>query len=133
MLARSMALQEHYAELYRDYLERGIDKTLSKDDLENTFDADWKYQHYFNTGSDAIRLIVNGLVQGFTSHQKPFWIFRVGQAALRATLDRFSPKRKLLLPICTNSITNFVATFSAYRLSSLEKTSTRSTSAESST
>lgn len=134
MLARSMALQEHYAELYQDYLEQGFDKTRSKDDRENTFDADWKYQHFFNTGGDAIRLIVNGLLQGlFTSHQKTSWIFRAGQAALRATLNRFSPKRELLLPTCTNSITNFAATFSGSRLSSLGKTSTRSTSAESST
>jgi SAM-dependent methyltransferase len=96
MLGRSMALQERYAELYRAYIVRGINKTLSKDDRENVFDADWKLQHYFDTGSDAIRLIVNGLVQGLYPTPKTILDFPSGSGRVTRHLKSFFPDARVV-------------------------------------
>ena len=64
MIGRSMELHRKYAEFYDGYLVRGINRTISPDDRENAFDAPWKLEHYFNTGSDALRIIIDGLIAG---------------------------------------------------------------------
>jgi len=96
MLGRSIALQARYAELYRDYLERGFDETLSKDDRENTFDVDWKYKHYYHAGSDAIRLVVNGLVQGLYQPPKTILDFPSGSGRVTRHLRSFFPDAKVV-------------------------------------
>jgi hypothetical protein len=96
MLGRSMALQERYAELYRAYVARGINKTLSKNDRENVFDVDWKLQHYFDTGGDAIRLIVNGLVQGLYPTPKTILDFPSGSGRVTRHLKSFFPHARVV-------------------------------------
>lgn len=60
-LSKSFSYQEMYAELYRKYIQRGVDETLDPNDPENNFDQPWKQQHYMDAGADALRLCVNAL------------------------------------------------------------------------
>ena len=51
-----------YAALWEHYQNAGVIQALDPEDKENTLDSDWARQHYFDVGTDALRIIVNSLI-----------------------------------------------------------------------
>jgi SAM-dependent methyltransferase len=95
-LRRSFQLQQQYFTLYQEYLVRGINVALSPDDRENNFDLPWKMSHYFDVGTDAIRLIVGALVQGLHEPPKTILDFPCGSGRVTRHLRSFFPEARIV-------------------------------------
>jgi SAM-dependent methyltransferase len=55
-------IAQEYNTLYLEYQERGYSNVLDTADKEFVQAESWKFEHYFDVGADALRLIVGALV-----------------------------------------------------------------------
>jgi len=93
-LASYFDLSEKYQAMYADYLRRGLITTLNPEDSENVFNEDWKLKHYFETGADALRIVVNSLIAGRRSPPATILDFPCGSGRVtRHFLSFFSGAR----------------------------------------
>lgn len=90
-LQNSFGLYAHYAHLYAEYLQRGVNRTLNPLDQETVFDQDWKLAHYFDTGEDAVRNIINALIANFRGPPKAILDFPSGSGRVTRHLKAFFP------------------------------------------
>ena len=91
ILSRMFELQRVYSGLYEAYRARGIEKTLDPTDIEHNFDVAWKIPHYYETGADALRLIICGLIQGLHDVPKTVLDFACGSGRVTRHLQAFFP------------------------------------------
>jgi SAM-dependent methyltransferase len=95
-LDRIFARQQEYAKLYEGYVQRGVDKTLDPNDTENNFDQDWKYQHYFDCGADALRLCVGALIHNMRDVPKTILDLPSGHGRVARHFKAFFPDAKIV-------------------------------------
>ena len=53
-----------YADLWVSYVENGVNDTLDLTDKENVFLSGWQREHYFDVGFDAMRIVLQALLNG---------------------------------------------------------------------
>ncbi|WP_404711414.1 class I SAM-dependent methyltransferase [Sphingomonas sp. MMS24-J13] len=92
ILQRTFDLSEVYRSLHNAYMERGVAADLDPNDKEHTFDAEWKIPHYFETGSDAIRVIVNALISNLKDPPKKLLDFPCGSGRVTRHMKSFFPE-----------------------------------------
>jgi cyclopropane fatty-acyl-phospholipid synthase-like methyltransferase len=95
MIGRSMALHRRYAEMYQQYLFRGLNTTINANDRENVFDKPGHYAHYFHTGSDALRIIVDGLILGQYDPPETILDFPSGSGRVTRHLRSYFPSARI--------------------------------------
>ena len=88
-ISRSMELHRLYDRMFQDYLFRGINTNISPEDRENAFTRPNAHLHYFNTGSDALRLIIDGLIQGLYDPPETILDFPSGSGRVTRHLRSF--------------------------------------------
>jgi SAM-dependent methyltransferase len=54
--------QRRYSLMYEAYIARGFNQTVDFQDKENRLASPWERDHYFQVGSDALRVIVTALI-----------------------------------------------------------------------
>ncbi len=85
MISRSMELHRKYADFYQGHLSRGLNRTINIEDRENILDEPQKVVHYFNTGSDALRIIIDGLIQALYDPPETILDFPSGSGRVTQT------------------------------------------------
>jgi hypothetical protein len=95
MISRSMELHRKYANFYDGYLARGLNRSINPDDRENSLDEPWKIFHYFNTGADALRIIVDGLIQGLYNPPETILDFPSGSGRVLRHLKSYFPAAQI--------------------------------------
>jgi SAM-dependent methyltransferase len=81
-------------ELYRGYLERGVNTTLDPNDKE--FSAEENLDHYFSVGADALRLVISTLVENLREPPKLILDFPSGSGRVTRHLRAFFPDAKIV-------------------------------------
>jgi len=85
------ALAGSYQSMYAAYRQRGFARALDPNDKEIVLDADWKLPHYFQTGADALRIIVAALVGGLRPPPRSILDFPSGSGRVTRHLRAFFP------------------------------------------
>jgi SAM-dependent methyltransferase len=91
ILDRRFKVDESYHQLFKSYKERGYSQALDPNDKEHNFDAAWKLPHYFETGSDALRIIVDSLVSTLTLPPRTILDLPCGSGRVTRHLKSFFP------------------------------------------
>jgi SAM-dependent methyltransferase len=85
------ALADTYQSLFAAYRQRGVVRDLDQNDKELVLDEDWKLPHYFQTGEDALRIIVGALIKGFRAPPRSILDFPSGSGRVTRHLRAFFP------------------------------------------
>ena len=91
---RYFELQRNVDELYRRYLERGVNQTLDPNDKE--FSAQETLDHYFSVGADALRLVVSTLVYNLRELPTSILDFPSGSGRVTRHFRAFFPDTKII-------------------------------------
>jgi len=94
-LVRLFELQRFYGSLYESYVVHGVNPTLDPDDKENRFDEEWRINHYFNVGGDALRVIVAALLQSLRAVPQTIIDFPCGSGRVTRHLRAFFPEARI--------------------------------------
>jgi SAM-dependent methyltransferase len=95
-LQRLFELQRRYSALYASYLTGEVNRTLDPNDKENTIQQEWEYQHYFNAGADALRLIVGALTANLRDVPRSILDFPCGSGRVMRHLRAFFSESRLV-------------------------------------
>ena len=95
-LLRLFELQRFYGSLYESYVARGVSPTLDPDDKENRFDEEWRVNHYFSVGADALRVIVAALIQCLRETPQTILDFPCGSGRVTRHLTAFFPEARVV-------------------------------------
>jgi SAM-dependent methyltransferase len=88
-LQRMAHLKSVYSSMLQRYFQTGVIQTLDPNDKENQFKADWQFQHYFNVGDDALRIIVSALEANLRSPPETILDFPCGSGRVTRSLAAF--------------------------------------------
>lgn len=96
ILVKTFRLIREYQSLYDAYLVRGVSPELNPADTENNFDLNWKYQHYFDAGSDALRLVTTTLLQNLREPPASILDFPSGSGRVTRHFQSFFPSARVV-------------------------------------
>jgi hypothetical protein len=94
-LERSMASHRYYARLYDEYLARGLNRSFNPNDRENNLDTEARRTHYFQVGGDALRIIIDGLIQGRYDPPETILDFPSGSGRVTRHLRSYFPSARI--------------------------------------
>lgn len=84
-----------YAALWRDYLDRGFNKTMDLSDKENVAQDAEREGHYAMIGADALRLCIQGLINADKDIPDRILDFPCGSGRVTRHFRAFFPQAKI--------------------------------------
>ena len=96
-LTEYFQLHKRYMEMFEEYKKVGVNNILDEKDKEFAKEGDWRLEHYFKVGANALNIIISALLNNKLEPPRTILDFPSGSGRVTRHLKSFFPAANIVV------------------------------------